>query len=102
MKFVIIVILAIGSVAVLPKPTDITGTWVLESSEKNTEAAILRIKMSEGYFEGTMDIPGQQLYNHIVWIQLNKDKIKIMLDDKGTCFIEGVVFDSVLAGRQIQ
>ena len=62
MKFVIlIVMLAIGSVAVLQKPKDVTGTWVLETSEKNAEAAILRIKMSEGYFEGTIDIPGQQV-----------------------------------------
>jgi hypothetical protein len=57
--------------------------------------------MSEGYFEDTLDIPGQQLYDHPVWIQLNKDKIKIMLDDKGACFIEGIVSDSILAGRSI-
>ena len=102
MKFVIlIVMLAIGSVAVLPTPRDITGTWVLETSEKNGEAAILRIQMSEGYFKGTMDIPGQQLYDHPVWIQLNKDKIKIMLDDKGACFIEGIVSGSVMAGRSV-
>lgn len=102
MKFlIIIVLLAVGSVAVIPKPKDITGTWVLETSEKNTEAAILRIKMSEGYFEGTIDIPGQQVYDHPVWIQLNKNKIKIILDDKGACFIEGVVSDSVLAGRSV-
>jgi len=102
MKFlIIIVLLAVGSVAVIPKPKDITGTWVLETSEKNTEAAILRIKMSEGYFEGTIDIPGQQVYDYPVWIQLNKNKIKIILDDKGACFIEGVVSDSVLAGRSV-
>jgi hypothetical protein len=102
MKFLIlIVMLAIGSAAVLPKPRNITGTWVLDTSGKNMEAAILRIKMSEGYFEGTVDIPGQQLYDHPVWIQLSKDKIKIMLDDKGACFIDGIVSDSVLTGRSV-
>lgn len=102
MKFLIlIVMLAIGSVAVLPKTKDITGTWVLETSGKNMEAATLRIKMSEGYFEGTMDIPGQQLYDHPIRVQLNNDKIKIILDDKEACFIEGIVSDSVLAGRSV-
>jgi hypothetical protein len=98
---ILIVVLAVGSVAVIPKPKDIVGTWVLETSEKNTEAAILRIKMSEGYFEGTIDIPGQQVYDHPVWIRLKKDEIKIMLDDKGACFIEGIVSDSALAGRSV-
>ena len=94
-------ILAIGSAALLPKQKDINGTWVLDTSGKKSELAILRIKTSEGYFKGTIDIPEQELYDHPVWIQLDKDRIKIILDDRATCFIEGTVSDSFLIGRSV-
>jgi hypothetical protein len=96
---ILIVTLATGSAFFLPKQSDIEGTWVLDTTGKKCEAAILRIAMAEGYFTGKLDIPDQQLYDQLVTIQFNQDKIKVLLDSKGTCFIEGIVTDSLILGQ---
>jgi hypothetical protein len=96
---ILIVTLATGSAFFLPKQNDIAGTWVLDTTGKKCEAAVLRIAMSEGYFTGKLDIPDQQLYDQPVTIQFNQDKIKVLLDSKGSCFIEGIVTDSLILGQ---
>ena len=99
MKLLILIItLATGSAFFLPKQNDIDGTWVLDTTGKKCEAAVLRIQMAEGYFTGTLDIPDQQLYDQPVTVHFNQDKI-ILLDAKGSCFIEGVVTDSLILGQ---
>lgn len=92
--------LATGSAFFLPKQKDISGTWVLDTSGKS-EAAVLRIQMADGYFTGKLDMPDQQRYDQKVLIQYNEDKIKILLDDKGSCFIEGIVTDSLISGQSV-
>jgi len=100
MKLLILIItLATGSAFFLPKPKDIEGTWILDTMGKKCEAAVLRIQMTQGYFTGRLDIPDQQLYDQAVTIQFNQDKIKVLLDSKGSCFIEGVVTDSLILGQ---
>ena len=91
--------LASGSAFLLPKQKDIAGTWVLDTTGKKCEAAVLHIQMAEGYFMGQLDIPDQQLYDQPVTVQFNQDKIKILLDPKGSCFIEGIVTDSLIIGQ---
>ena len=96
---ILIVTLAAGSAFFLPKQKDIAGTWVLDTTGKKCEPAVLHIQMAEGYFTGKLDMPDQQLYDRPVTVQLNQDKIKIWLDPKGSCFIEGTVTDSLILGR---
>lgn len=91
--------LATGSAFLLPRQKDIEGTWVLDTTGKKCEAAVLRIQMAEGYFTGKLDIPDQQLYDQPVTVQFNEEKIKIILDPRGSCFIEGIVTDSLIIGQ---
>ena len=96
---ILIVTLATGSAFFLPREKDIAGTWVLDTTGKKCEAAVLHIQMAEGYFTGTLDIPYQQLYDQPVTVQFNQDKVKILLDSKGSCFVEGIVTDSLILGQ---
>jgi len=96
---ILIVTLATGSTFFLPKQHDIAGTWVLDTTGKKCEAAVLHIQMAEGYFTGKLDMPDQQLYDQPVTVQFNEDRIKILLDAKGNCFIEGIVTDSLILGQ---
>src|SRR5262245_22785063 len=96
---ILIVTLATGSTFFFPRQHDIAGTWVLDTAGQKCEAAILRIQLSEGYFTGKLDIPEQQLYDQPITVQFNQDKIKILLDPKGSCFIEGIVTDSLIIGQ---
>ena len=57
---ILIVTLATGSAFFLPGQKDITGTWVLDTTGKKCEPAVLHIQMAEGYFTGKLDIPDQQ------------------------------------------
>lgn len=96
---ILIATLATGSALFLPKQNNVAGTWVLDTSGKKCEAAVLRIQMTEGYLTGKLDIPDQQLYDQPVTVQFNQDKIKVLLDPKGSCFIEGIVTDSLILGQ---
>jgi hypothetical protein len=96
---ILIVMLATGSTFFLPKQNDIAGTWVLDTTGKKCESAILHIQIAEGYFTGKLDMPDQQLYDQPVTVQFSQNKIKILLDPKGSCFIEGIVTDSLILGQ---
>src|SRR5580765_7675642 len=98
---ILIVTLATGSAFFLPTQKDIAGTWVLDTTGKKCEPAVLHIQMAEGYFTGKLDMPDQQLYDRLVTIQFDQDKIKILLDPKGSCFIEGTITDSLILGRSV-
>ena len=102
MKLLILVIpLVIGSIILFPKQKDISGTWILDNTGKKFETTILHIQMAEGYYTGKLDIPDQELYDQPVGIRLNKDRVKILLDEKGNCFIEGKISDSSLTGNVV-
>ncbi len=102
MKILILLgVLATGSIFLMPKQKNIAGTWILDTQGKKCEAAVLRIQMEEGYFAGRLDIPEQQVYDKPVSIQLRKDSIKILLDDKGSCYIEASVADLIFTGRSV-
>lgn len=100
MKLVVLIVgLASASLLLLSPRQDISGTWVLDTNGKTFEPAILKIKMQQGYFSGRLDIPDQQLYDQPVSIRLDKARVKVLLDHGGTCFIEGVVSDSLIIGN---
>src|SRR5512138_2181715 len=99
--FILLGALATGSIFLLPEQKNITGTWILDTEGKKSEATILRIQMAEGYFAGKLDIPEQQVYDQPVSIQVKEDSIKILVDKNGSCFIEAVVNDSTLIGKSV-
>jgi hypothetical protein len=102
MKLLILIAIVItGTVFLAPTQKNIAGTWVLDTEGKKCETTILHIQMAEGYYAGRLDIPGQQVYDKPVSIRLEKDRIKIRLDEKASCFIEAVVTDSLLTGRSV-
>ena len=102
MKFLLIIgMLAMGAFLFAGKSNDIAGTWVLDTKDNICEPVVLRIQMAEGYFAGRLDMPGQQVYDKPVTIVMEKDSIKIVLDKKGSCFIEGRITDSLLTGRSV-
>ena len=102
MKLLILAIsLLIGSIFLFPKQKDISGTWILDNTRKKFETTILHIQMGEGFYTGKLDIPDQELYDQPVGVRLNKDHVKILLDEKGNCFIEGNISDSSLTGNVV-
>lgn len=92
-------VLLMGTAFLVPGQKNIAGTWVLETQEKQCETAVLRIQMTEGHFTGSLDIPDQQVYDRPVSIELRKNKVKILLDDNGSCFLELDIADSSLKGQ---
>ena len=92
-------VLLTGTVFLLPKHPHVEGTWVLDNKEKTCEAAILRIQFGEGYYLAKLDIPGQQVFDKPVSLQIKEDSIRIRIDEKEDCFIEAVINDSLMTGR---
>ena len=72
---ILIVTLATGFAFFLPKQKDIAGTWVLDTTGKKCEPAVLHIQMAEGYFTGKLDMPDQQLYDRPVTVQFVTDSL---------------------------
>jgi len=85
----------------MPVQKDPAGTWVLDTSQTRYGLAVIRINAENGYLTGALDIPGQQVYDQPVLVCLKEDKIKIVLDEQGTCFIEGILSDSSLTGISV-
>lgn len=97
----VFVALATGTVFLLPKQQDISGTWVMDSKAAGCEAAVIRVQFGEGYYLATLDVPGQQVYDKPITLQMKNDSIKFMLDEKENCFIQAVIRGSSMTGRSI-
>jgi hypothetical protein len=93
--------LAAGTVFLLPKQLDISGTWAMNSNGADCEAAVIRVQFGEGYYFATLDVPGQRVYDKPIKVQIKKDSIKLTLDDKGDCFIQAVISGETMTGRSI-
>ena len=94
-------VLLTGTVFLLPKHLQIEGTWVLNNKEKAGETAVLRIQLGEGYYLAKLDIPGQQVFDKPVSLQIKGDSIMVRIDEKEDCFIEAQFKDSLLTGRSV-
>jgi hypothetical protein len=102
MKFLILLSLVLtGSIFLVPKQKNIQGTWMLDTGGKKCEVTLIRIQMTEGYFAGTLDIPEQQVFDKPVSVKLEKDSVKIIFDERGTCYVKAAVSDSFLVGRSV-
>ncbi|HET9825316.1 MAG TPA: hypothetical protein VFP87_08280 [Chitinophagaceae bacterium] len=101
MKLLILITVFLTSILLATKQKNIEGTWIIDPEGKKYELTVLRIQMKEGSFAGTLDIPGQQVYDKPVTIGLDKDSVKIIFDTKETCFVTVALADSVLAGTSV-
>ncbi|HRI25709.1 MAG TPA: hypothetical protein PLZ45_13615 [Ferruginibacter sp.] len=65
-------------VAITSADTNIAGTWVMVKGDDAGNPPVFHIRMGEGIWEGTMDIPGQQVYDRNVYrIKVNGDSVYI-------------------------
>jgi hypothetical protein len=102
MKFLILLSLVLtGGIFLLPKQKNIEGTWILDTEGKKCEVTVIRIQTSEGFFVGTLDIPEQQVFDQPVSVKVDKDSVKIIFDEPGTCYVKAAVSDSLLVGRSV-
>ena len=102
MKLLILLSLILtGSIFLLPKQKSIEGTWILGTEGKKCEVTVIRIQMREGYFAGTLDIPEQQVFDKPVSVHVQKDSVRIILDERETCYIEAAISGSLLVGRSV-
>ena len=85
----------------MPKQKNIEGTWILDPEGKKCEVTIIGIQMTEGCFAGTLDIPEQQVFDRPVSVKLEKDSVKIIFDERGTCYVKAALRDSLLVGRSV-
>ena len=102
MKLLILLSLVLtGSIFLVPKQKDIEGTWILDTEGKKCEVTIVRIQMREGYFVGTLDIPDQEIYDNPVSVKVDKDSVRITFDERGACYIDAAIKNSLLVGRSV-
>lgn len=101
MKLLFVIAVILTSMLLATKQKNIEGTWIVDTEGKEYEPTVLRIQMKEGSFTGTLDIPGQQVYDKPVTMELDKDSIKIIFDNKKTCFVKAALVDSVLVGTSV-
>jgi len=94
-------LLVTGTIFLLPKHQQIEGTWVLENKNKTCETAVLRIQFGEGYYVAKLDIPGQQVFDNPVFLQIKNDSIRVRIDEKGDCFVAAIIKDSLMIGRSV-
>ena len=102
MKFLILLSLVLtGSIFLVPKQKNIEGTWILDTEGKKCELAVVRIQMREGYFAGTLDIPEQEVFDKPLSVKVNKDSVRITIDEQGACYINAAIKNSLLVGRSV-
>ena len=85
----------------MPKQKNIEGTWILDTEGKKCEVTIVRIQMREGYFTGTLDIPEQEVFDKPVSIKVDKDRVRIIFDEQGACYINAAIKNSLLVGTSV-
>ena len=102
MKLLILLSLVLtGSILLVPTPKNIEGTWILDTEGKKCEVTIVRIQMREGYFAGTLDIPEQDVFDKPLSVRVDKDSVRITIDEKGACYINAAIKNSSLVGRSV-
>jgi hypothetical protein len=102
MKLLILVSLVLtGSIFLMPKQKSVEGTWILDTEGNKCEVTVIRIQGREGYFAATLDIPEQQVFDKPVSVMIQKDSVKIILDEQATCYIKAAIMDSLLVGRSV-
>lgn len=63
MKLLFVIAVILTSMLLATKQKNIEGTWIVDTEGKEYEPTVLRIQMKEGSFTGTLDIPGQKVYD---------------------------------------
>lgn len=102
MKLLVLASLVLtGSIFLVPAPKSVEGTWILDTEDKKCEVTVIRIQMREGYFAATLDIPEQQVFGKPVSVNVQRDSVKIIFDERETCYVKAAIGDSLLVGRSV-
>ncbi len=98
--FILLISVALTSLfALAPSDSNIGGTWIMEQGDSATNPPIFRIKMGEGIWQGTMDMPGQQLYDRKIHsIIVDGDSVFITVYKDGPVISAKMTGDGVISG----
>lgn len=98
--FILLISIALTSLfAIVSADTNINGTWVMEQGDSAANPPIFRIKMGEGIWQGTMDMPEQQVYNRKVHsIIVDGDSVFITVYKDGPVISAKMNSDGLISG----
>lgn len=98
--FILLISIAFTSLfAIISADTNISGTWIMEQGDSATNPPVFRIKMGEGIWQGTMDMPEQQVYDRKVHsIIVDGDSLFITVYKDGPVIFAKITGDGVISG----
>lgn len=98
--FILLISVALTSLfAIVSADTNISGTWIMEQGDSATNLPVFRIKMGEGIWQGTMDMPEQQVYDRKVHsIIVDGDSLFITVYKDGPVISAKITGDGVISG----
>jgi hypothetical protein len=82
---------------------NISGTWVLQTTDSSCSQPVLRIQMGEGIWKGKLDIPCQEVYDKEVYsIIVKGDSVFITIYKDGPAIKARIVNNTAIAGEREQ
>ncbi len=75
--------LVTGGILFSPGQKNIKGTWGIDNSMGDCNSQVIRIRMHQGIWKGTIDIPSVKKYDQeILSVQNGKDSVQIRISDE--------------------
>lgn len=98
--FILLISMALTSFfAIISADANIGGTWLMEQGDSATNPPVFRIKMGEGIWQGTMDMPGQQVYDRKIHsIMVDGDSLFITVYKGGPVISAKITGDGIISG----
>ncbi len=99
--FILLISIALTSLfAIVSADANIGGTWVMEQGDSATNPPVFRIKMGEGIWQGTMDMPEQQVYDRKLHsIIVDGDSLFITVYKDGPVISAKMTGDGLISGK---
>ena len=98
--FILLISIALTSLfAIVSADANIGGTWVMEQGDSAANPPVFRIKMGEGIWQGTVDMPGQQIYDRKIHsISVDGDSLFITVYKDGPVISAKMTGDGFISG----
>jgi len=98
--FILLISIALTSLfAIVSADANIGGTWVMEQGDSAANPPVFRIKMGEGIWQGTMDMPEQQVYDRKLHsIIVDGDSLFITVYKDGPVISAKMTGDGLISG----
>ncbi|MGB4845306.1 MAG: hypothetical protein WBP16_12645 [Ferruginibacter sp.] len=88
-----------GLITLTDSGANISGTWVMEADKVLYSPPVMHIEMGEGIWQGTIDIPEQEVYDkEIHSIRVKQDSIFITVYKDGPVINATLVNDNAIVG----